>query len=134
MSPCAACARSRWKCWKKAANGRGDVWSKGFRKRPTATAGFFPLSGRKAHHRKRQTMHLRSVVGVVELKVWHGNDPQDGHWGSPVRERWGLKAHQQMSPALAEKLAFTATLAGSYARSEERRVGKECRSRWSPYH
>src|SRR2546425_8696695 len=23
---------------------------------------------------------------------------------------------------------------GSLARSEERRVGKECRSRWSPYH
>ena len=23
---------------------------------------------------------------------------------------------------------------GSYYRSEERRVGKECRSRWSPYH
>ena len=23
---------------------------------------------------------------------------------------------------------------GIYARSEERRVGKECRSRWSPYH
>src|SRR3712207_7327627 len=25
-------------------------------------------------------------------------------------------------------------LIGSFARSEERRVGKECRSRWSPYH
>src|SRR5260370_26219575 len=25
-------------------------------------------------------------------------------------------------------------LAGNYERSEERRVGKECRSRWSPYH
>src|SRR2546430_812325 len=25
-------------------------------------------------------------------------------------------------------------LTGSNARSEERRVGKECRSRWSPYH
>ena len=24
--------------------------------------------------------------------------------------------------------------ATSFARSEERRVGKECRSRWSPYH
>src|SRR2546425_12382317 len=24
--------------------------------------------------------------------------------------------------------------AGAYMRSEERRVGKECRSRWSPYH
>ena len=23
---------------------------------------------------------------------------------------------------------------GEYRRSEERRVGKECRSRWSPYH
>src|SRR2546430_16209795 len=23
---------------------------------------------------------------------------------------------------------------GTYSRSEERRVGKECRSRWSPYH
>ena len=23
---------------------------------------------------------------------------------------------------------------GEYLRSEERRVGKECRSRWSPYH
>ena len=23
---------------------------------------------------------------------------------------------------------------GQYSRSEERRVGKECRSRWSPYH
>ena len=23
---------------------------------------------------------------------------------------------------------------GHYLRSEERRVGKECRSRWSPYH
>src|SRR6266436_7628328 len=24
--------------------------------------------------------------------------------------------------------------AGGFSRSEERRVGKECRSRWSPYH
>ena len=26
------------------------------------------------------------------------------------------------------------TLQRTYKRSEERRVGKECRSRWSPYH
>src|SRR3712207_9364820 len=32
---------------------------------------------------------------------------------------------------LAEKASF---LEVSYLRSEERRVGKECRSRWSPYH
>ena len=60
-------------------------------------------------------MGLRTAVGRVKLKVWHGQDPQDKHWGCPIRERWGLRAHQQMSPVLEEKLAFTATLAGSYA-------------------
>jgi hypothetical protein len=60
-------------------------------------------------------MHLRTVVGVIELNIWQGLDPEDGHWGCPIRERWGLLAHQQMSPALEEKLAFTATLAGSYS-------------------
>ena len=33
------------------------------------------------------------------------------------------------------KLRFvTGGESGTYYRSEERRVGKECRSRWSPYH
>src|SRR5258707_9217794 len=34
-------------------------------------------------------------------------------------------------PAVAEKLRF---ICPHETRSEERRVGKECRSRWSPYH
>lgn len=59
-------------------------------------------------------MHLRGVSGVVGLKVWQGQDGKKGPWGCPIKERWGLQAHQQMSPALEEKLAFTATLAGSY--------------------
>ena len=32
------------------------------------------------------------------------------------------------------KALFTSTSAVCVTRSEERRVGKECRSRWSPYH
>jgi hypothetical protein len=60
-------------------------------------------------------MGLRTVVGRVRLEVWHGQDPADKHWGCPIRERWGLGPHQQMSCVLEEKLAFTATLAGSYA-------------------
>src|SRR3989449_9898648 len=32
------------------------------------------------------------------------------------------------------ELATAALTAGKSVRSEERRVGKECRSRWSPYH
>ena len=31
-------------------------------------------------------------------------------------------------------LALAVVLVFRYLRSEERRVGKECRSRWSPYH
>ena len=30
--------------------------------------------------------------------------------------------------------SYTARLLTDVERSEERRVGKECRSRWSPYH
>ena len=33
-----------------------------------------------------------------------------------------------------ERLEFVRARADNTARSEERRVGKECRSRWSPYH
>ena len=38
----------------------------------------------------------------------------------------GAGIGRQSSHALAQ--------AGATVRSEERRVGKECRSRWSPYH
>lgn len=48
------------------------------------------------------------------MTVWLGQDPGDRHWGCPIREHWGLTAHQQLSPALQEKLAFTATATGSY--------------------
>jgi len=60
-------------------------------------------------------MRLRCGVGILELTVWLGQDPGDGHWGCPIREHWGLSAHQQLSPAWQEKLAFTATATGSYA-------------------
>ena len=32
------------------------------------------------------------------------------------------------------QFTLSTALAGNDLRSEERRVGKECRSRWSPYH
>src|SRR3712207_8640021 len=33
-----------------------------------------------------------------------------------------------------DQMAMPPVLTGTQCRSEERRVGKECRSRWSPYH
>ena len=40
------------------------------------------------------------------------------------------KEHNWTQKELGEKLGVT----DKAVRSEERRVGKECRSRWSPYH
>src|SRR2546430_10865982 len=43
--------------------------------------------------------------------------------------------HHVASIRVLEKCGFTIAGEGSEpSRSEERRVGKECRSRWSPYH
>ena len=35
---------------------------------------------------------------------------------------------------IANEMNYQPNLAAKSLRSEERRVGKECRSRWSPYH
>ena len=35
---------------------------------------------------------------------------------------------------MAAAVLMTGSIAALGTRSEERRVGKECRSRWSPYH
>ena len=43
-------------------------------------------------------------------------------------------APQDVESMTVLKDAESASIYGSRARSEERRVGKECRSRWSPYH
>ena len=42
--------------------------------------------------------------------------------------------HQLTAEAIAAFSPRQTVLAASFLRSEERRVGKECRSRWSPYH
>ena len=47
-----------------------------------------------------------------------------------------IRALQGFSLTLREKeiVAVIGANGASTTRSEERRVGKECRSRWSPYH
>src|SRR3712207_9321102 len=40
----------------------------------------------------------------------------------------------RLRPALVGEVLAPAVEPAALARSEERRVGKECRSRWSPYH
>jgi len=65
--------------------------------------------------------------------------------GLPMRMSWQLQGWmlKNKRPLLISDLATDARFSGadtqglpikSLLRSEERRVGKECRSRWSPYH
>ena len=58
---------------------------------------------------------LRSSVGIVKVVAWYGWDPTRKEWGYPIREVWGLSSHQEMSPGLEDKLAFTLTATGSYS-------------------
>ena len=49
----------------------------------------------------------------------------------------GLDVYDQVKkiqPICFENACWAYTVGAAIARSEERRVGKECRSRWSPYH
>jgi len=47
----------------------------------------------------------------------------------------GLQAtHQALNRLGSGTPRFAFVVASHQDRSEERRVGKECRSRWSPYH
>ena len=45
-----------------------------------------------------------------------------------------LEVKEQTEKLIRNLIPTDAPIYGMVIRSEERRVGKECRSRWSPYH
>ena len=51
-----------------------------------------------------------------------------------LTEEFRKAAEQQAAAVVFPELCITGYSCGDLFRSEERRVGKECRSRWSPYH
>src|SRR2546427_10083470 len=61
--------------------------------------------------------------------------------GTAGRPMLDVLRHQDLEGVLATVVRYfggvklgAGGLVRAYTRSEERRVGKECRSRWSPYH
>src|SRR2546425_10998162 len=72
------------------------------------------------------------LARLVELAVHPCN-------GGPVVDGGGLCRAQRRRCGLEVRIRFHCCFdhlleCGHVDRSEERRVGKECRSRWSPYH
>ena len=64
---------------------------------------------------------MRRMRSITQLENWWGNVPNK-------RVKPGKRKYQVNQ---AQVLRWECVMAH---RSEERRVGKECRSRWSPYH
>src|ERR1022692_4219800 len=87
--------------------------------------------------------HEKEMATVRELFWLHypGAGPKATLWDEWLTDAslWPAVSTDAKSDAMRQ--AWSATLSGRtldpegyVARSEERRVGKECRSRWSPYH
>src|SRR2546430_11122585 len=112
----------------------------------------------KDHLRMRSTVVVRRIClffffqaedGIRDLTVTGVQTCALPILESPCRRLWRLAVRMV---SIVEQLHFQATLPGVWQRlrnaiehttiatvgdtprSEERRVGKECRSRWSPYH
>ena len=84
---------------------------------------------------------LECGVNYLDTANYEPEDLSDPAWRANYEKRCkeeGFSAYFDYSYQWAykekfEKAGLTALL-GTGFRSEERRVGKECRSRWSPYH
>src|SRR5438477_4610676 len=81
---------------------------------------FFFFSSRRRH--TRLTCDWSSDVCSSDLGPWR----RHAHWQNVPSNLWPAPSTLHVPPQLGRM--------GLSHRSEERRVGKECRSRWSPYH
>ena len=87
---------------------------------PTVTSSFVALG---KHHR--------------EIEVSHGDGGSvgvDTHEMPPPKRTRGSRVDNEILTRAKQSTARTRDKPVARIRSEERRVGKECRSRWSPYH
>ena len=72
---------------------------------------------------------LRAGDEIVGVVAWPGE--------AGFYQGWYVPREVAETPLAARYHEAVSALFGEYerlTRSEERRVGKECRSRWSPYH
>ena len=82
------------------------------------------LAGRRSHE-----------AGIARHDLpWLAGATLAGGVLAPIALMAGLRHSPAATASLLLNLEGAATAVLAAVRSEERRVGKECRSRWSPYH
>src|SRR2546426_315281 len=84
--------------------------------------------------RQPLVIDARDDHGLTRLEVVSWRVSQTGEVGAAVRESLGVSGAGERAIAQGGLDAEGRGLLPGDTRSEERRVGKECRSRWSPYH
>lgn len=97
----------------------GREWTRrrleqGLQKESDALAAVCPQTGEGLQDVRWRALQLRTVSGVVRLRVRHGFSPALGQWVCPARLAWGLKPYQRLSPELESRLAYTASATTSY--------------------
>src|SRR2546422_7386012 len=75
----------------------------------------------------------RAVEEVPGVELDPGLRGEDLHHTAGFRLR-DARRKRQPAPGMVDYKVVIVALPEFQLRSEERRVGKECRSRWSPYH
>src|SRR3989449_3447697 len=83
---------------------------------------------------KSMAVSLPVVLLILDVYPLRRLGGARGWWGEPPRRIYLEKIPFVLLALAASGGAFIPQIEGRNMRSEERRVGKECRSRWSPYH
>jgi hypothetical protein len=76
-----------------------------------------PQSGEPLQEARFETVTLETCAGKVSLQAHYGRHPQSRQWQHPIRLLWGLKPRQVLSPALQDRVSYTALETDSYARA-----------------
>src|SRR5256885_8621574 len=93
---------------------------------------FFFFSSRRRHTRLQGDWSSDVCSSDLKARNWTDGFTRTCQSSKP-QTRWSpLPKNSTFARALRN--CFLIPQHGSSNRSEERRVGKECRSRWSPYH
>ena len=105
--------------WQQSARGKGKVVAYSPQERQQTVTS--PVKGVvvNVNDELREGMSVKQGTVVVEIEPYAAN----------LQEQLDRQVQD-----LDSKLVTAQAKAEAYGRSEERRVGKECRSRWSPYH
>jgi hypothetical protein len=77
-------------------------------------------TGQRLENTRWREMELDTVAGKVHLRARHGCQAQKKKrkWICPARVAWGLTPYERKTPELQARLAYTATVVGSYAEAE----------------